>query len=610
MIRSPIRSPLTSAIRSVFSPSGSAAAPVPPFDPATLFGVSDRGGIYDMTDSANLFQLSGGTTAVTAAGDPIGYVADLGPIVRPALQATAASRPVWAGAPRTLGSELVTNGRFATDTDWTKGTGWTINTTTGRAEKVAGTASVISIPISVTAGKFYFIPFYITRTAGTVTARITGGTTITGTARSYVGSYIEIFQAVTGNTTLEFSADAAFAGSIGNVSLKEVASFTNYGAKLDGADDALQTANVDLSNSDKMTLIVGFQSGQSAAAQVPLAFGNYPANLAGSGELIINGAWQARLRGSTGSSISGAPAADAVQAVNYQDNVQVAEFDLSGATIADQTKIGLRGIFPTNTPSGALAGGGVMANSAITIGRAFSSFRLNGIVSRALVINRKLTSPELASAIAWAGEGTLVAAVLGDSTVSNLGSPQALGQAMKISSLVGGLVVNGADTAKAGDRIADQLAAWNAIADKTALRAVIVQIGLNDVRGRVGQNTATSANVIAEYQDLIDEINAAKPVGCRVYVSGLTPCKTWLDGTINPTAAYAAWQALNEAIAGNGATPITGVDGRITSHVAALAGSGDILHPNYDMDGVHENNEGRFIVAQAWRTRLEADGLI
>ena len=29
---------------------------------------------------------------------------------------------------------LVTNGTFDTDTDWTKGTGWTINTTTGRAE--------------------------------------------------------------------------------------------------------------------------------------------------------------------------------------------------------------------------------------------------------------------------------------------------------------------------------------------------------------------------------------------------------------------------------------------------------------------------------------------
>jgi hypothetical protein len=609
MIRSALSSPLRSALSSAFAVRRGGGAPAPAFDPATLFGVNDRGGIYDMTSSANLFQLSGGTGSV-AVGDPVGYVADLGPIVRPALQATAASRPVWAGVPRTLGSELVVNGRFATDTDWTKGTGWTINTTTGRAEKVAGTASVLSIPITVTAGKFYFLPFYITRTAGTVTARLTGGTTVAGTARSYGGSYIEIFQAVTGNVTLEMSADATFAGSVGNVSLKEVTTFTNYGVKLDGTDDALQTANVDLSNSDKMTLVVGFQSGQSVAAQVPLAFGNYPASLAGSGELILNGAWQARLRGATGSAISGAPAEDAPYASNYQSNVQVAEFDLAGAAIADQTKIGLRGVFPTNTPSGALSGGGVLANSAITIGRAFSSFRLNGIVTRALVINRALTGPELDDVRAWAGAGMVVAAVLGDSTVSHLSSAQALPQAMKISSLVGGLIVNGGDTAKSGDRIADQLTAWNNLTDKTALKAVIVQIGLNDVRGRVGQNLATSAQVITDYQNLIDTINGAKPSGCRVYVSGLTPCKTWLDGTTNPTAAYAAWQDLNTAIAGGGATPITGVDGRITSHVAALSGAGDTLDAKYNMDDVHENNEARFIIAQAWRTALEAGGLL
>lgn len=596
-------------LRAPFAVRRGGGAPAPAFDPATLFGVSDRGGIYDMTDSANLFQLSGGSGSV-AVGDPVGYVADLGPIGRPALQATAGSRPVWAGVPRTLGSELVTNGRFTTDTDWTKGTGWTINTGTGRAEKTAGTASVLSIPITVTAGKFYFLPFYITRTAGTVTARLTGGTTVAGTARNYDGSYIEIFQALTGNVTLEFSADASFAGSVGNVSLKEVTGFVNRGVKLDGTDDALQTATVDLSSSDKLTLVVGFQSGQSVAAQVPIAFGNYPANLAGSGELILNGAWQSRLRGSSGSALSGAPAGDAPQASNYQSNVQVGVFDLAGATIADQTVIGLRGVFPTNAPSGALSGGGVLANSSITIGRAFSSFRMNGIVSRALVINRTLTAPELESVLAWAGVGTVVAAVLGDSTVSHLSSAQSLPQAMKISSLVGGLVVNAGDTAKSGDKIADQLALWTALPQKEALEVVIVQIGLNDVKGRVGQNLATTAQVITDYQNLIDTINADKPAGCKVLISQMTPCKTWLDLASNPSAAYAAWQDLNTAIAGGGATPITGVDGRITSHVAALAGPGDILDPKYDMDGVHENNEARFIIAQAWRTRLEADGLL
>jgi hypothetical protein len=587
---------------------GGASAPA--FDPATLFGVSDRGGIYDMSSSANLFQLSGGSGAV-AIGDPIGYVADLGPIVRPALQATAGSRPVWSGVPRTLGSELVTNGRFATDTDWTKGTGWTINTTTGRAEKVAGTADVLSIPITVTAGKFYFLPFYITRTAGTVTARLTGGTTVAGTARSYVGSYLEVFQALTGNVTLEFSADAAFAGSVGNVSLKEVTSFTNFGAKFDSVDDFLQTAAVDMSNSTTATMIASFQHGQSAAFQVIAEFGNYNGSVAGSGEIAMSSGWLSRFRGATGSPTTTAPSTETPLIANYQNNVVLTEFDSAGAAIADQAAIELRGIKPTNTPSGALGGGGNMANGAITLGRAFTSAgRMNGILHRAMVINRKLTTQEKADALSWADRGMIYAAVLGDSTVSNLGSPQLLGQAMRISSLVGGLVCGAGDLAEAGDRIADQLALWTALPNKTALQAVIVQIGLNDVKGRVGENLATTAQVITDYQNLINTINADKPAGCRVYVSQMIPCRTWLNLAANPTAAYSAWQDLNTAIAGGGGTPITGVDGRITSHVAALAGPSDILDLRYDMDGVHENNEGRMIIAQAWRTEMEADGLL
>lgn len=593
-----------------FGRSRGGSAPVPAFDPATLFGVNDRGGIYDATDSANMFQLSGGSGAV-ATGDQVGYLADLGPIGRPALQATASMRPVFGGVPRTLGTELVTNGRFATDTDWTKGTGWTINTTTGRAEKTAGTASVLSIPISVTPGRFYFLPFYITRTAGTVTARLTGGTTVSGTARNYVGSYVEIFYALTGNVTLEFSADAAFAGSVGNVSMKEVTGFVNRGLVFDAVDDFLGTANVDLSNSTTATIIASFQQGQSAAFQVIAEFGNYNGSVTGSGEMALNSGWVTRYRGATGAGIVTAQASEAHLAANYQNNILVSEFDSAGATIVDQAAIEVRGIKPTQTPSGALGGGGNMANGAITLGKAFTSLgRLNGIIHRVMVINRKLTAQEKADAISWAGDGMVFAAVLGDSTVANLGSPQLQPQAMRISSLVGGMVCNGADLAKSGDRIANQKTAWQALTNKTALQAVIIQIGLNDVKGRVGENQATTAQVIADLQDLVNTVNADKPAGCRVYVSGLIPCRTWLNAGTNPAASYAAWQAVNEAIAGNGATPITGVDGRITSHVAALAGSGDILHPNYDMDGVHENNEARFIIAQAWRARLEADGLL
>jgi hypothetical protein len=44
------------------------------------------------------------------------------------------------------GAELVTNGTFDTDSDWTKGTGWTISG--GAASKVTGVSSGLNQAIS------------------------------------------------------------------------------------------------------------------------------------------------------------------------------------------------------------------------------------------------------------------------------------------------------------------------------------------------------------------------------------------------------------------------------------------------------------------------------
>jgi len=118
------------------------------------------------------------------------------------------------------GSNLVTNGTFASDTVWTKGTGWTI--TGGAAVKTAGTASLLSQAASVSAGQVYQIVFTVTRTAGTLTPQLTGGTAVSGTAVSASGTYIRFLTALSGNTTLSFSADSSFAGTVDNVSIRLV----------------------------------------------------------------------------------------------------------------------------------------------------------------------------------------------------------------------------------------------------------------------------------------------------------------------------------------------------------------------------------------------------
>lgn len=112
----------------------------------------------------------------------------------------------------------VTNGTMASDTAWTKGTGWTI--ASGVATKAAGTASELGQALAFVAGGTYRVTYTVgSYTAGNVRARFSGGTVRNGTLRAANGTYTEDLLANTGNVTLELSADAAFAGSIDNVTV-------------------------------------------------------------------------------------------------------------------------------------------------------------------------------------------------------------------------------------------------------------------------------------------------------------------------------------------------------------------------------------------------------
>lgn len=193
------------------------------FSPLNLFAASEVGLWYDPSDltpeklawvAANpgftdaqflaafpthsLFQNADGTP-VTALGQSVGFVLDrrLGP--------------------SGVGAQVITNGTFGADSDWTKGTGWSIGS--GVATKSAGTASLLSQPVTVVEGQRYILRYVLTRSAGSITPQLSGGSTVSGTARSAAGTYIEILTAVAGNTTFEFSADASFAGTVDNVTL-------------------------------------------------------------------------------------------------------------------------------------------------------------------------------------------------------------------------------------------------------------------------------------------------------------------------------------------------------------------------------------------------------
>jgi hypothetical protein len=222
-----------------------------------LFAAGEAGAWYDPSDLSSMWQDAAGNTPVTATSDPVGLILD-----------KSRSAP-------SMGANQIANGVFATDSDWTKGTGWSIGS--GVATKAAGSAALLSQAQTMTAGRYYIVTYTITRTAGTITAQFTGGSTVSGTARSASGTYTDIITAVSGNNTVEFSADASFAGTVDDVSVK-VLSAGNHayqvtsGARpslsissglsalsFDGSDDFLVSNAIDFSATDEMSVFCGIR---------------------------------------------------------------------------------------------------------------------------------------------------------------------------------------------------------------------------------------------------------------------------------------------------------------------------------------------------------------
>ena len=120
-----------------------------------------------------------------------------------------------------LGSELVTNGDFETNSDWTLGTGWSINNGKAVAENATTTCQQ---DVSFTSGKTYKVVFTVSDyESGTVRAQFTGGGSTNATARSANGTYTEYIVAGASHTKFRLQGlGGGFTGKIDNVSVKQV----------------------------------------------------------------------------------------------------------------------------------------------------------------------------------------------------------------------------------------------------------------------------------------------------------------------------------------------------------------------------------------------------
>jgi hypothetical protein len=148
----------------------------------------------------------------------------------PAIMTNQTSSDIENGSPY---ANIVQNGTFDTDSDWTKGTGWTI---AGGIASQSGGVGQLSQTISTTVGVDCKITFTANVTAGAI--RIAAGPSAAIADFTTSGTYTLIVPFL-GNTTLYIlGSSASFIGSIDNVTVEEVnTGLQGYWKMGDGTND-------------------------------------------------------------------------------------------------------------------------------------------------------------------------------------------------------------------------------------------------------------------------------------------------------------------------------------------------------------------------------------
>lgn len=134
--------------------------------------------------------------------------------------------PLYIWQPQASYTDIILTGDFASDTNWAKGTGWTIGS--GVATKTAGTGSNLSQNIQNAAqgGYVYRVTFTVTRSGGTLKLRVNAGSSPAvidvgdaSLAINKSGTYTRTFVMPADPVDIVFEGDSSFAGTIDNVSL-------------------------------------------------------------------------------------------------------------------------------------------------------------------------------------------------------------------------------------------------------------------------------------------------------------------------------------------------------------------------------------------------------
>jgi hypothetical protein len=354
------------------------------FSPLSLFASGEQGVWYDPSDFSTLFQDSAGTTPVTAVEQPVGKILDKSGRGNHATQATSASRPILARHPASgKRNLLLASDTMATQSYTTAAVAYTLSFTgTGTVDlsgayvgSLAGTGA--SNRVSLT----------FTSTAASLTLTVTGSVTF---AQLELGSTATAYQKT---TTIYDTTEAGVAD-------------LHYLA-FDGVDDALVTAAIDFTATNKVTLQTGANFTGSAVSRMLVEFsGNGYSTVGGysfgQGLLAANSALG--VLANTGSGVS---AATALQTIPYKV-VATASYDSSPVGVANELALRLNGAVEAYTTYlGTDFGTGNFGNHQLYIGaRAAAAFFFIGNFYSLIIRGAASSASQIASAESYVNSKT------------------------------------------------------------------------------------------------------------------------------------------------------------------------------------------------------------
>lgn len=162
----------------------------------------------------------------------------------------------------TLGSELIVNGDFASDTVWTKGTGWTI--AAGVASKAAGAAANITQSVLTIGAWYRTVQTLVNRTGGNF-AVIFGSSGTLGPTLAADGTYTATGRAATTTLAGMRAVNSTSAADLDNVSYKQLTLAELFRTRDFGRADVDVSVKVTVVSGNRAGLVLNLDSASSPA---------------------------------------------------------------------------------------------------------------------------------------------------------------------------------------------------------------------------------------------------------------------------------------------------------------------------------------------------------